>query len=146
METPVGRILLVQEGDALTRITWTDVLASDNTDLLREGVRQLDDYFNGNLTRFDLPLAYYCSDFQVAACKVMASIPYGSTITYAEMASRMGTSAQSAGNACGGNPFPIVIPCHRVLGSRGLGGYSGEGGIETKITLLKLESAIPWLI
>ena len=136
----------MQEGDALTRLTWTDVLASDETEVLDAAVGQLEGYFSGELTRFDLPLKYYCSDFQVSACKVMIDIPYGSTITYAEMARRMGTSAQSAGNACGGNPFPIVVPCHRVLATRGLGGYSGEGGIETKISLLKLESAIPWLI
>lgn len=142
----MGRIILVQEGDALTRLTWTDVLASDDTKILQEAVSQLEHYFNGVLSRFDLPLKYYCSDFQVKACEVMAAIPYGSTITYAEMARKMATSAQSAGNACGGNPFPIIIPCHRVLATRGLGGYSGEGGIETKISLLKLESAIPWLI
>lgn len=146
LETPVGRLALVQEGDCLTRLTWTDEMALDETVLLAEAAAQLDAYFDRKLTLFDLPLRYLCSEFQATACATMAEIPYGETITYAEMARRMGTSAQSAGNACGGNPFPIIIPCHRVLATRGLGGYSGEGGIETKVSLLKLESPIPWLI
>jgi methylated-DNA-[protein]-cysteine S-methyltransferase len=76
----------------------------------------------------------------------MLNIPYGETITYAYLAERLASSAQAAGNACGGNPLPIIVPCHRVLGTNNLGGYSGEGGIETKIALLKIESPIPWLI
>ena len=76
----------------------------------------------------------------------MGKIHYGETITYGELATRLGSSAQAAGVACGGNPFPLIIPCHRVLAANGIGGYSGEGGIETKITLLKLEGGFPWLL
>ncbi|MGI9319597.1 MAG: methylated-DNA--[protein]-cysteine S-methyltransferase, partial [bacterium] len=116
------------------------------TPLLEEAKRQIAAYFAGDLEAFDLPLEYRCSDFQRQSCEEMLKIPYGETITYAELASRLGSSAQAAGNACGGNPLPIVVPCHRVLGSGNLGGYSGEGGIETKVALLKMESSVPWLI
>ncbi|MCB1350992.1 MAG: MGMT family protein, partial [Maritimibacter sp.] len=63
------------------------------------------------------------------------------TRTYGEIAADLGASAQAVGNACGANPIPILIPCHRVLGATGLGGYSGAGGIETKVALLRLEGA-----
>jgi methylated-DNA-[protein]-cysteine S-methyltransferase len=146
LDTPVGRFFLQQEGDHLVRTGWGGTETEDDTPLLNEATRQIESYFAGALEQFDLPLAYYCSDFQRRACEEMLNIPFGETITYAELAERLGSSAQAAGNACGGNPLPIVVPCHRVLGTNNLGGYSGEGGIETKIALLKIESPIPWLI
>ncbi len=146
IHSPVGQILLVQDNECLTRIRWSETAFADHSPLLAAAGSQLDAYFAGTLRSFDLPLAWSCSAFQAEACRVMSEIPYGGTMTYAEMARQMGTSPQAAGMACGGNPFPIVVPCHRVLASRGIGGYSGGEGIETKITLLKLESAVPWLI
>lgn len=121
-------------------------MVADRSSLLTEATRQLEAYFGGTLRTFDLPLAYRCSEFQAAACRVMAAIPYGSTITYAEMARQLGTTARAAGGACGGNPFPVIVPCHRVLAAGGIGGYSGEGGIRTKASLLQLENALPWLV
>ncbi len=138
--------MLVQEGERLTRLRWSDALANDGSPLLDEATRQIAAYFDGELMVFELPLAFHCSAFQEAACGVMADIPYGETITYGEMARRLDSSAQAAGAACGGNPFPLIIPCHRVLGADGIGGYSGEGGIETKIALLKREGGFPWLV
>ena len=139
-------MLLVQEGECLTGLGWSDAPAADRSPLLSEATDQLMAYFGGALRAFDLPLAYGCSEFQVAACDVMARIPYGSTITYADMARQLGTTPRAAGGACGGNPFPVIVPCHRVLAARGIGGYSGGIGIETKISLLRLENAVPWLI
>ncbi len=146
IETPFGRMLLVQEGECLARLGWSDVQARDRSPLLSEASDQLKAYFGGALRTFDLPLAYGCSEFQAAACRVMARIPYGGTITYTDMARQLGTTPRAAGGACGGNPFPIIVPCHRVLAARGIGGYSGGAGIETKIGLLRLENAVPWLI
>ena len=76
----------------------------------------------------------------------MQSIPFGETLTYGEIAKRLGVPAQAVGQACGGNPIPVIIPCHRVLGATSLGGYSGEGGVETKVWLLRHEGAAGLLI
>jgi len=72
----------------------------------------------------------------------MQKIPYGETRCYGDLASDIGSAPRAVGGACGRNPIPIVIPCHRVLGKAGLGGYSGSGGLETKQTLLALEGAL----
>jgi len=81
------------------------------------------------------------SQFQQDVCAVMATIPFGETLTYGDIARRLGAPAQAVGQACGGNPIPLIIPCHRVLGARGLGGFSGGVGVDTKVWLLKHEGA-----
>jgi len=146
IETPVGLIAVVEDQEAISRIKWAEQPANDRSSLLYEATRQLQAYFGGKLIEFDLPFHWQCSRFQRIVCEAMLEIPFGQTETYGELAARIGSAAQPVGNACGGNPFPVVVPCHRVLGSRDLGGYSGEGGIETKITLLRHENAIPRLI
>ena len=83
---------------------------------------------------------------QVQVCEVMQSIPFGETLTYGDIAKRLDVPAQAIGQACGGNPIPVIIPCHRVLGATSLGGYSGEGGVETKVWLLRHEGAAGLLI
>ena len=103
--------------------------------------RQLDAYFAGHLTRFDLPLAPSGSPFEVGVWTAMAEIPYGETRVYGELAASVGSAPRAVGRACGRNPIPIVIPCHRVLAKAGLGGYSGSGGLATKRHLLALEGA-----
>ena len=72
----------------------------------------------------------------------MQDIPYGETRSYGELAAAIGSAPRAVGGACGRNPIPIVIPCHRVLGKTGLGGYSGSGGLKTKEALLALEGAL----
>jgi len=146
MQSPVGALVVVQQGDALVRLHWGTLSQVNPTPLLQEAMQQLKQYFSGSLQRFDLPLEYQCSTYQRQVCQAMLDIPYGETITYGELAEITSSSAQAVGNACGGNPFPIIVPCHRVLAAQGLGGYSGEGGLETKIALLKMESSVPWLI
>ncbi len=87
------------------------------------------------------------SDFQRAVCDAMSAIPFGETLTYGDIAKLTGNSAQAVGNACGANPIPIIIPCHRVMGAGGkLVGFSGAGGVETKVQLLRLEGAAGLLI
>jgi methylated-DNA-[protein]-cysteine S-methyltransferase len=90
-----------------------------------------------------LPLIPHGTDFLRKIWTAMRQIPYGQTVTYGELAEQVGSSPRAVGRACGHNPLPILIPCHRVLGSDGkLGGYSGEGGIETKTALLRLEGVL----
>ena len=107
---------------------------------------QLAAYFDGRLKIFDLPLIPKGDAFQQSVCQAMLDIPYGETTTYGEIAAKLDTYGQPVGNACGANSIPIIIPCHRVLGAHGVGGYSGEGGIERKIELLKMEDGFPYLL
>ena len=95
---------------------------------------------------FDLPLRVEGSDFQRAVCDAMLAIPVGETRTYGDIARDLKAPAQAVGQGCGGNPIPIIIPCHRVLGASSLGGFSGAGGIETKVALLRHERAAGLLI
>lgn len=107
--------------------------------------RQLDLYFEGKLTEFDLPLDWQLTDgFRKRAQQAIARIPYGRTRSYTEIARSAGNerAVRAAGTACGSNPIPIVVPCHRVLRSGGaLGGYGG--GLPMKEALLELEGVLP---
>lgn len=103
-------------------------------------------YFAGDLREFTVPLRPGGSPFQQEFYHALCAIPYGETRTYGELAVELGVSAQAIGQACGANPIAILIPCHRVLSANGLGGYSGRGGVEAKVALLKLESAGSLLI
>ena len=118
----------------------------DDTPVLRRAINQLEAYFAKDLTDFTIPIRLRCSEFQQTVCAAMTAIPLGETRTYGDLAEQLGVPAQAIGQACGGNPLPIIIPCHRVLGTNGLGGYSGDGGIETKVALLRHEGAAGLLI
>jgi methylated-DNA-[protein]-cysteine S-methyltransferase len=106
--------------------------------------RQLDEYFEGRRREFDLPLDWRLSHgFRNEVLHELLRVPYGETATYAEMAARAGNprAYRAAGSACGSNPMPVVVPCHRVVASGGgLGGYGG--GIDVKKYLLRLEGAL----
>ncbi|MCK0149847.1 methylated-DNA--[protein]-cysteine S-methyltransferase [Marivita sp. S6314] len=118
----------------------------DDTPILRRAIAQLEAYFAGDLRDFTVPIRLRCSEFQQTVCAAMTAIPFGETRSYGDLADQLGVPAQAIGQACGGNPVPIIIPCHRVLGTNGLGGYSGDGGIETKVWLLRHEGAAGLLI
>lgn len=137
--SPHGPFAVVEEGGVITRIDWAS-RRSDPTPLLRAACRQLSEYFDGTRTVFDLPLDFG-SGFQEQMRRAMVAIPYGETRTYGDLAKMLGRPAQAIGQACGANPIPILIPCHRVLGATTLGGFSAPGGVETKVALLKLEGA-----
>ncbi|MEM9127769.1 MAG: methylated-DNA--[protein]-cysteine S-methyltransferase, partial [Pseudomonadota bacterium] len=96
--------------------------------------------------RFDLPYRVTVSDFQRQVCDLMFAIPLGETRTYGDIAKDLDQPAQLVGAACGANPIPVIIPCHRVLAANGLGGFSGDGGVETKVALLRHERAAGLLI
>ena len=146
LDTPVGRLCVAEENGSITRLTWGGTPEGAETPLLAEARAQLAEYFDGTRQAFDLPLRVEGSDFQRAVCDAMLAIPFGETRTYGEIASALGASAQAVGHACGANPIPIIIPCHRVLAAGSLGGYSGAGGIETKVALLRHEGAAGLLI
>lgn len=144
--TQFGDLILTQTGDYITKLDWGRAQAEDSTDVLEEACRQMMAYDVGKLQVFDLPLRVEGSDFQRAVCDAMFAIPFGETCTYGDIAKQLGAPAQAVGGACGNNPIPIIIPCHRVMGAKGLTGFSGAGGVETKVALLRHEGAGGFLI
>jgi O-6-methylguanine DNA methyltransferase len=143
--TPFGPVTLTEEGGVITRLDWR-ALDGKMSALLAEAVRQLEAYFRGDRRApFDLPLAFE-PGLTGAVQRAMVAIPFGETRTYGDLSKALGAPAQAIGQACGANPVPILIPCHRVLSATGLGGFSAPGGIETKVALLKHEGAASLLI
>jgi len=144
VDSPVGPLTIVERDGALVRLRWGGAPGTDETALLRTAAAQLSGYFFCELQHFDLPLAPAGSAFQQDVWQQMKLIPYGRTRTYGDLAAATGGSAQAVGNACGQNPIPIIVPCHRVVAANGrLGGFSGGTGTETKRALLSLENARP---
>ena len=153
IDSPVGPLLLAANDDGLRAIEFhasrhpvprdADWEQGDHP-LLRRAQAQLAEYFAGKRRTFDLPLAPRGTDFQRETWHALASIPYGSTISYADLARRVRrpTAMRAVGAATGRNPLPIVLPCHRVIGADGsLTGFGG--GLPTKQYLLELEGALP---
>jgi len=143
LHTPIGDLTVFDNDDgAIIALDWGWVEEQEPTPLLKEAKCQLDLYFDGALTKFDLPLAPHGTAFQNKVWQAMVNISYGKTKGYGDIALALNSGARPVGTACGRNPIPIIIPCHRVVGAGGaLGGYSGEGGTVTKTSLLALEGA-----
>lgn len=139
IDSPVGRLTITETDGAIVQIRWGGGDEGERTPLLAEAAHQLDAYFAGRRKRFDLPLRPAGSVFDQRVWAAMQQIPHGQTRRYGELAMEVGSAPRAIGGACGRNPIPIVIPCHRVLASGGLGGYSGGAGLATKQTLLALE-------
>jgi methylated-DNA-[protein]-cysteine S-methyltransferase len=145
--SPVGRLALEAEGEALTTVRWASpgerARGKNASPVLKEAKRQLERYFAGKLQRFDLTLDGHGTAFQKRVWQMMSDIPYGETATYGGMAMALGSGPRAVGMACGRNPLPIIVPCHRVLASGGReGGYSGGQGLPTKHKLLALEGVV----
>lgn len=144
IESPFGRLTLTEAGGRITRLRWGGE-GDDDGEVLAHAARQLAEYFAGTRRGFDLPVA--CPEgLAGAAMRAMAAIPYGETRTYGDLAKALGVPPQAVGQACGANPVPIIVPCHRVLSATGLGGFSAPGGVETKVALLRHEGAASLLI
>ncbi len=150
INTPTGPMTLTENGEAITHVVWNGAKRNDDGELLRLAAKQIYEYFDGSRTSFDLPLRVEGSDFQRAVCDAMSAIPFGETVTYGDISKKLDIPAQAIGQACGGNPIPLIIPCHRVLSANGLGGFSGDGGglngIELKVQLLRHEGAAGLLL
>lgn len=143
--TPTGPVTLTEQDGAITRSEWGGG-GRDTSDVLVRAAGQVHEYFQEQRKQFDLPMRVGGSAFQRRVCAAILAIPFGETRTYGELAETLGVPAQAVGQGCGGNPIPILIPCHRVLGARGLGGFSGGVGVETKVWLLRHEKAAGVLI
>jgi methylated-DNA-[protein]-cysteine S-methyltransferase len=150
LDSPVGRLSVTEVGGALVRVAWADREPGDplavggDSPLLARAAAQLAEYFAGARREFDLPLAPQGTPYQKRVWAEMTRIPFGATASYGALAQKLGSSPRAVGQACGANPIPIIVPCHRVLGAGSdPGGYSGGEGIETKLALLALEGARP---
>ncbi len=146
VQTQFGCLGIEEQDSAITRLVWDGRAMGDATPLLTEAASQVAAYAEGRLQRFDLPLRVRGSKFQRAVCAAISAIPFGETRTYGDIARELGQPAQAVGQACGANPIPVIIPCHRVLAANGLGGFSGQDGIEGKVALLRHEGAAGLLI
>ncbi len=144
MDSPFGPLTVVEDAGRIVALRWGHE-GGKGSPLLDEACGQLAAYFERRLAAFDLPLDWG-TGLQAAVRRAMVAIPLGETRTYGEIARAVGAPAQAVGQACGANPVPILIPCHRVLGRHGLGGFSAPGGVETKVALLRHEGAAGLLI
>jgi methylated-DNA-[protein]-cysteine S-methyltransferase len=148
--SPAGLLVIASQGDALCAVAFESIwriyrnrfsnVSEGASPVIEKAKHQLEDYFKGRRKVFDLPLAFHGTDFQNKVWKALARIPYGQTQTYAQQARaiRSPKAIRAVGRTHGLNPFCIVLPCHRVIGSNGsLTGYAG--GLSAKRSLLQLE-------
>jgi len=149
VDSPLGLITLRAIDGVLTSLDIGVAKKEDSEGLqpvLTRAASQLAEYFQGVRTSFDLPLSAGGTDFQDDIWQTLLEIPYGVTMSYEQLGEAAGHpgKARAVGGAVGKNPIPIIIPCHRVVGSNGaLTGYSGGSGVPTKIALLELEGVLP---
>ena len=149
MPTPIGELLLAGDRESLSMIGFPKgSMRRDpepdwiyNEQPFADAIRQLDEYFAGQRKEFDLPLSLEGTEFQLLVLEELKQIPYGETTSYGDIAKRIGRpkAVRAVGAANGRNPIPIIVPCHRVIGSTGdLTGFGG--GLDTKTALLRLEA------
>ena len=140
--SPVGNLLLRADGDFITEVSFAgkELVVSDDCELLRKCVAELKMYFEGMLKEFTIPLKLIGTDFRKKCWEALRTIPYGETISYKELAIKIGNpkACRAVGGANHHNPIVIIVPCHRVIGSGGsLTGFGG--GLDKKRFLLELE-------
>ena len=145
VDTPIGTLGLTASERGLTSVRWhARGLADDRSPVLDAAAAQLEAYFAGELTAFDVPLDLSGTEFQRQCWLALATIPYGQTVSYGEQARRLGLgpdAARAVGSANGQNPIPVILPCHRVIGADGsLTGFGG--GLPLKRFLLEHEGAL----
>jgi len=144
LTTPVGVLRLAADEQAIRSIKWTRTARCGRTrnSVLCEAAKQIREYFWGRRFVFELPVKPEGTEFQMLVWRFCGRIPFGSTQTYGKLAQKVGRpgAARAVGTAMAANPLPLIIPCHRVVGTAGLGGYSGAGGLTTKRFLLQFET------
>jgi len=149
LESPIGRIEVIGNGEAIVSLSierdgalpW-DAVPEQSDPVLDRAAEQLGEYFAGHRHDFDLPLSLAGTAFQLAVWEQLVALDFGEVVSYGElgMATGRATAGRAVGGAVGANPIPIIVPCHRVLGSDGrITGYSGGAGIPTKSWLLEHE-------
>ena len=140
--TPIGALTLVQEGEEITRLLWQSPGNEKGSPVLFRAKDQINNYFKGTRKSFSLSVRPHGTKFQGRVWSILMTIPYGKVKTYGEVARILKTSPRAVGNACGQNPIPLIIPCHRIVGTNGsLTGYSGGDGLKTKAFLLEHENS-----
>ncbi len=144
LKTEIGFVNLYAENGKLIGVTIDKAPAQKIGDdpVIEKAKSQLAEYFAGKRKTFDLPIELHGTAFQKSVWKVIDGIKFGETLTYADIADRIGNrkASRAVGGAVGANPVPLIVPCHRVLGANGkITGYSGGEGLPTKRQLLKLE-------
>lgn len=152
VESPIGRLELTSEGKALTSLTIErdgqlpfDSVPEHSNRVLDRAANQLNEYFSGRRRSFSIPLAARGTEFQHAIWDQLTALEWGEVTTYGELGLGTGraTAGRAVGGAIGANPIPVIVPCHRVLGSDGrVTGYSGGSGIPTKLWLLEHEGIL----
>ncbi|WP_419854996.1 methylated-DNA--[protein]-cysteine S-methyltransferase [Candidatus Poriferisodalis sp.] len=153
IDSPIGPLGLVATDEGLRAVSWRgdetsvklpdDMVEDPDHPILRQAAHELNEYFDGDRTSFDVPLDLRGTPFQEAAWRALGDIPYGSTRSYGEQAALVGRpkAVRAIGQANGRNPVPIVLPCHRVIGADGsLTGFGG--GLDLKTQLLQHEGAL----
>ena len=152
VKSPIGRLILASDGIALVGVWMANASPTDanwsrlegDDDILAQARQELEEYFDGRRRTFDVPLAPNGTEFQLSVWSALTTIPFGTTISYADLARRVGNEAavRAVGAANGRNPIPVIVPCHRVIGSDGsLTGFGG--GLPRKKWLLQHEGALP---
>jgi len=143
IKSPVGDLTLFEDGGKIIALDWGqgfDTPRTSANQTLNQAAQALRDYFQSGADGFkSLPLDPGGTDFQRRVWKEMQKIKPGHVKTYGEISKVLNSSPRAVGNACGANPIPILIPCHRVVAQNSLGGYTGDGGLDTKTQLLRLE-------
>ena len=145
LRTPIGTLGLLADKEKLLKLSFKGLKditeeAKEDKSRFKSIFKQLEEYFAGDRREFSIDYSIDTSLFATRVYKEMAKIPYGTTLSYSELAKKSGRKLayRAVGTACGKNPLPLIIPCHRVTGVNGLGGFGG--GLDTKRFLLNLET------
>ena len=145
IDAPFGQLRLIAEHDILTGIDFLlerEPAKKPTTPVLKETAAQLAAYFTNAHHAFDLPMRLDGTPFQLRAWQALCEIPPGDPLTYGQLAKKLGTAPRAVGGACGANPIPVIVPCHRVVSAGGLGGFMGTrylGPLNIKSWLLAHE-------
>ncbi len=144
--TPIGLVQITEEDEKIISLSFIKFKqhAEDASMILQEAKWQLEAYFDGKRKSFNLPLGFSCSDFHKEIYASLLNVPYGTTLSYKELATLAGNpkASRAVGTAMAHNPLPLFVPCHRVLKSDGsLGAYSGGEGVKSKQWLIDHEKA-----
>jgi methylated-DNA-[protein]-cysteine S-methyltransferase len=140
VDSPIGRLTLSSRNGVLTGLSWGSQSDGEPDAIVERAAEQLAEYFDGKRTDFDLPLETGGSAFQKRVWAAMRAIPPGRTRSYGDVARSLDSAPRAVGGACGKNPIVIVVPCHRIVGSAGLGGFGGrERRLDIKSWLLDHE-------